>query len=98
VTERQLEILSAVDAQTRLRGYSPTCRELGPTIGLRSTNSVHENVRRLQRDGFLQPGPRHRRARNLALTAAGHEVLAKRRFVFFAVGRGETDAIARVAQ
>lgn len=88
---RELEILAAVQAQTRLRGYGPTQRELGAALGL-SGSWVGYLLGRLCSKRLIEHVDNQKRA--LYVTAAGHEALAARRFLFIAVAGGQVERCA----
>ena len=46
-------ILNYIDSYTLEYGYSPTIREIGKAIGLKSTAAVYKHIQRLIRDGYL---------------------------------------------
>jgi repressor LexA len=53
LTAKQQAILDFVRAETRHRGCPPTIREIGTRFGLRSTGSVRDYLRALERKGFI---------------------------------------------
>ncbi|GHH55415.1 transcriptional repressor LexA [Streptomyces candidus] len=67
LTLRQRAVLDCITASIRTRGYSPSMREIGKTVGLSSTTSVAHHLRELERKGFLHRDPHRPRA--CALTA-----------------------------
>lgn len=68
LTHRRRQILRAVEALTRAKGYPPLVREIGDAVGLASKASVHRHLHLLcngrwlsqqpNRDGTLRLGPR----------------------------------------
>lgn len=54
LTKRQREVLEALVAFQKDRGYPPTVRELGQRIGLRSPRSVSLHLRALEEKGYLR--------------------------------------------
>jgi repressor LexA len=50
---RQKAILRFISETTADRGYPPTVREIGNAVGLRSSSSVHHQLKALQREGYL---------------------------------------------
>jgi len=58
LTPRQKQALEAVIQITRQRGRPPTIRELGQTLGIRSTNGVRYLLAVLARKGFIRRRPR----------------------------------------
>ncbi len=62
LTARQRQILECIDAAMRDRGYPPSVREIGQTVGLGSPSTVHSHLSTLQRLGFLRRDPSKPRA------------------------------------
>jgi repressor LexA len=62
LTARQRQILECIDASMRDRGYPPSVREIGETVGLGSPSTVHSHLSTLQRLGFLRRDPSKPRA------------------------------------
>lgn len=54
LSERQRAILNYVRGYVSRRGFPPAVREIGEAVGLSSSASVHNHLRRLQECGFLQ--------------------------------------------
>lgn len=54
LSERQRNILNFVRQYINAKGYPPAVREIGAAVGLSSSASVHNHLRRLQECGFLQ--------------------------------------------
>lgn len=52
-TDRQQEILRLVAKSIVDRGYPPTLREIGKSVGIRSTNGVNDHIRALERKGYV---------------------------------------------
>lgn len=52
-TERQVQVLEAIQAFVDEHGYSPTLRELGAMLGIKSTNGVTEHLNSLVRKGCV---------------------------------------------
>jgi repressor LexA len=53
LTERQQEVLDFIAKETERNGFSPTIREIGERLGIRSTNGVNDHLKALERKGFL---------------------------------------------
>lgn len=53
LTRRQRETLDYVRDSILARGYPPTLREIGATMGIRSTNGVNDHLTALTRKGYL---------------------------------------------
>jgi repressor LexA len=62
LTERQRGILDCIVSHTRDHGYPPSVREIGETVGLTSTSTVHAHLATLQRLGYLRRDPTKPRA------------------------------------
>lgn len=62
LTDRQLGILDAIRESVAARGYPPSIREIGETVGLTSPSSVAHQLRVLERKGFLRRDPNRPRA------------------------------------
>lgn len=54
LSERQRNILNFVRDFITTKGYPPAVREIGLAVGLSSSASVHNHLRKLQEYGFLQ--------------------------------------------
>lgn len=54
LTARQREILDYITDSIADRGYPPTIREIGKTMGIRSTNGVNDHLKALERKGYLR--------------------------------------------
>ncbi len=63
---RQREVLEVIRKFVRERGYPPSIREIGDTIGLNSTSSVAYQLRALERKGYLKRDPHRPRAVNVS--------------------------------
>ena len=58
------------------RGESPTEREVGRAVGLRSSQTVHHHLQRLEADGYIERGvARSRSHRPIRLTQKGWEAV-----------------------
>lgn len=62
LTSRQRQILECIEASVRERGYPPSVREIGETVGLTSPSTVHNHLAALQRLGYLRRDPTKPRA------------------------------------
>ncbi|MFD3511933.1 transcriptional repressor LexA [Streptomyces sp. NPDC058657] len=69
LTPRQKAVLECITDSVRTRGYPPSMREIGETVGLSSTSSVAHQLRELARKGFLHRDPHRPRAYALAARA-----------------------------
>lgn len=62
LTPRQRRVLTVISDSVRERGYPPSMREIGNSVGLTSTSSVAHQLRALERKGFLRRDPNRPRA------------------------------------
>jgi len=62
LTPRQVEILEAISTSIQTRGYPPTMREIGETVGLASLSSVTHQFNQLVKRGYLRRDPKLPRA------------------------------------
>jgi repressor LexA len=62
LTPRQREILNVISTSMQERGYPPSVREIGETVGLNSPSTVHNHLNTLQKMGFLRRDPTKPRA------------------------------------
>jgi repressor LexA len=54
LTKRQQQTLEFIRKSIEERGYPPTLREIGESMGIRSTNGVNDHLRALERKGYLR--------------------------------------------
>ena len=54
LTGRQKMVLDFIKRSIQDRGYPPTLREIGASMGIRSTNGVNDHLRALERKGYLK--------------------------------------------
>ena len=64
LTKRQQTVLETIRAWIRERGYSPTIRELGALLGIKSLRGVTTHLDAIQKKGLLK---RESRARSISL-------------------------------
>lgn len=77
LTPRQQRILNVIRDSIESRGFPPSMREIGDSVGLVSSSSVSYQLRMLQEKGFLRRDPHRPRAIEVFLP----EVLAARRAI-----------------
>ena len=53
ISEKQQKVLRAIEEFIAEKKYSPTIRELGIILNLKSTSTVHRHVERLKRLGYI---------------------------------------------
>jgi repressor LexA len=62
LTGKRRQILEFIADQIRERGYPPSVREIGESVGLTSSSTVHTHLQVLQRQGYLLRDPTKPRA------------------------------------
>ena len=77
LTARQQRILSTLRDSIERRGYPPSIREIGETVGLASSSSVAHQLRVLEQKGFIKRDPNRPRALEVFLP----ELMAARRSI-----------------
>lgn len=70
LTKRQAQTLDFIRHSIEERGYPPTLREIGESMGIRSTNGVNDHLRALERKGYLRREDMKSRALRLVGAAA----------------------------
>lgn len=73
-TDRQLEVLREVAAFRGAFGTSPTVRELGEALDIKSTNGVKDHLVALERKGLLHYPLGRNKARGMMPTDEGQRV------------------------
>jgi repressor LexA len=74
LTPRQRRVLEVIRDSVERRGYPPSMREIGESVGLTSTSSVAHQLSTLERKGFLRRDPNRPRAVEVMVPAAPHDV------------------------
>jgi len=72
LSDRQRAILDMIRLTTLERGYPPSVREIGESVGLNSPSSVAHQLKNLQKAGYLRIDPNRPRALVLAPSTTGH--------------------------
>ncbi|MFN3865317.1 MAG: transcriptional repressor LexA [Demequina sp.] len=67
LTDRQRRILETIKDSVESRGYPPSMREIGESVGLTSTSSVKHQLSALETKGFLRRDPHRPRAIEVVL-------------------------------
>ena len=62
LSPKRKEILDCISESVAERGYPPSVREIGETVGLTSSSTVHAQLAVLQREGYLRRDPSKPRA------------------------------------
>lgn len=76
MTERDWDVLAAIDNLIGAHGYSPSFREIGKEVGLRSSGSVSRHILKLERAGLVTQRPGQQRT--LRVTGKGYDGLFER--------------------
>jgi repressor LexA len=89
LTPRQRRVLEFIRSSIERRGYPPSIREIGQSVGLTSSSSVAHQLKALEVKGFLRRDPHRPRALEVFLP----DVMAARRSIGSAADFGfdETD-------
>lgn len=61
-TARQLDVLRLLVLAYRARRPTPTIREIGTALGIKSTNAVSDLLKALERKGLINREPMHSRS------------------------------------
>ena len=70
LTERQKQVLNYIRSYAQNKGYPPSVREICKAVGLSSTASVHNHLRKLQNMHFIQRDSAKPRALELTQEAS----------------------------
>jgi repressor LexA len=62
LTPRQKKILESIQRSISAKGYPPTMREIGDTVGLASLSSVTHQLAQLEKLGYIRRDPKRPRA------------------------------------
>lgn len=62
LSARQKEILRYIKDTLRAKGYPPSVREIGESVGLSSSSTVHSHLAKLEELGFIKRDPTKPRA------------------------------------
>jgi len=62
LSTKRKQILDCISESVRDRGYPPSVREIGESVGLTSSSTVHAHLSVLQREGYLRRDPTKPRA------------------------------------
>ena len=55
--DKQILILNCIENFTKENGYPPTIRELCKLSGIKSTSTVHNNIKKLTKEGYIVNDP-----------------------------------------
>ena len=73
LTPRQRKVLEVIREAVDRRGYPPSVREIGESVGLTSTSSVAHQLKTLETKGFLRRDPNRPRAVEVLLPSVETE-------------------------
>src|SRR5271156_3619771 len=62
LSTKRKQILDCISEAVAERGYPPSVREIGESVGLTSSSTVHAHLAVLQREGYLRRDPTETRA------------------------------------
>lgn len=66
-------VLGFLNDFAKRHGYSPSIREIGQAVGLKSPSTVYNHLRRLEEEGRIVSCPQKPRARDTVKGTAGRE-------------------------
>ena len=66
MTIRQREVLDFITSYIGMHGFSPSYEEIGFALKLRSVATIHNHVRNLKRDGYVNWRKNSRRSLRLS--------------------------------
>lgn len=73
ISDKQLQILECIHQSIETNGYPPTVREIGASVGLSSTSTVHGHLSRLEKNEVITRNASKTRA--IELTELGFKAL-----------------------
>jgi repressor LexA len=53
LSDKQRQILNTIENYIKENGYSPSVREIGELVGLRSSSTVHRYLEKLKSKGYI---------------------------------------------
>lgn len=62
LNQKQIEILEFIKRYIDFKGYPPAIREIGESLNISSTSTVHNNILRLEKKGYIRRDPLKNRA------------------------------------
>ena len=77
LTSREAAILTVIKKNVRQKGYPPSVREIGLSVGLSSSSTVHGYLKRLEEKGYLRRDPTKPRAIEVLdeMTGGGYNLI-----------------------
>ncbi|RIO81946.1 transcriptional repressor LexA [Staphylococcus gallinarum] len=74
LTKRQNEIFEYIKQTVQSKGYPPSVREIGESVGLASSSTVHGHLSRLEEKGYIKRDPTKPRAIEIVSESIGEPV------------------------
>ena len=78
LSTKRKQILDCISESVRDRGYPPSVREIGESVGLTSSSTVHAHLAVLQREGYLRRDPTKPRAIEVCYDPSSKVIMASR--------------------
>jgi repressor LexA len=78
LSPKRKQILDCISESIRDRGYPPSVREIGESVGLTSSSTVHAHLAVLQREGYLRRDPTKPRAIEVCYDPASKVIMDSR--------------------
>ena len=78
LTEKEKQVLTFIKHNVMSKGYPPSVREIGQSVGLSSSSTVHSYLKKLENKGYLRRDPNKTRAMEVVSPDArehSHEML-----------------------
>lgn len=91
VLARQREILAYMRSTIEEHGYSPTVREICDALGIRSTSTVHKDIRELEEQGFIHKDMS--KPRTIVLTDGNASAPGREKFKKMLAEKKRSDAL-----
>ena len=87
--QKRFEVLRYLARRAAGGGGSPSVREVGEAVGLKSSQTAYKHLRKLEEAGYVEREGAARRARGVRLTAKGWEAVGEAPMLGrIAAGRG----------
>ena len=62
LTEKEKQVLAFIKHSVAKKGYPPSVREIGQSVGLSSSSTVHSYLKKLENKGYIRRDPNKTRA------------------------------------
>jgi len=73
ITQKQVQVLKTIDTYIKEKGYSPTVREIGDILDLKSSSTVQSHLDNLEKLGCISRAGSN--ARTLCVTDKGKHLV-----------------------